>query len=150
MNKPDFNTCTLQEAADYCVFKIVEQGGACFSPELSQCVYTRESPYEEGVTWHCVVGWALPEDPAFEFCEEGVCHVVENYPELTPAVISNNLQAWRLLQMFHDTAANCKAYKNERDRERPLLERIQIFGIDTSAPHWAKWQKRRVAAGCHD
>ena len=55
MKKQDVDNMTLQEAVDYAMFKIVEQGGRCRSLQ-GLCAYGNA----EGK--HCAVGWLLDED----------------------------------------------------------------------------------------
>ena len=125
MNKPDLETCTLQEACDYAVFKIVEQGKQCLDYKL-RCRYGNQ----EGN--HCAVGWLLDHgDERLMKCGDTVMTLVSTYGDgELPSVIYENKSALRNLQYFHDD-------KTASSR-RGVLRDLSV-SIDTSAPQYKQW-----------
>jgi hypothetical protein len=126
MNKPDFETCTLQEACDYAVFKIVEQGGQCLSGK-NNCVYG------DGSGNHCAVGWLLDDsDEQLMNCGDAVIDLCAVYinSDGVPSVIQNNLVAFDRLQGFHDTGKATSRAMN--------LEFLSKH-IKTTAPQYQQW-----------
>jgi len=127
--KIDINNCTLQEAMDYAVQRMVEQGGRCGSRDRSgnfYCMYGND----EGK--HCAVGWLLPKDDRELMAYKGVARaLVCRYADRVPAVVRENVETMTYLQDFHDAR-----YRGGRERRRKELSRL---GIDTSGPHWQAW-----------
>ena len=139
MNRPDFDTCTLQEAADYCVKKIVEQGGPCHNGNW--CKYYREKPDGEH---RCVLGWAMPLKMAQENLEFAIHEMFEAEIERLPAVVRNNQRVWYLLQAFHDQAFNPNAYPELRNND--MLVELDKAGLDVNGDHWRQWEAIRQKA----
>lgn len=122
----DINNCTLQEAVDYAVKKIVEQGGQCAAP-CGACMYG------DGEGRHCAVGWLLPEeDRDLMDCGDGVDHLVHRYADRVPAVVRENVEAMAALQDFHDDGSRW-------GRVGRLHLLANEHNIDTSGPHWQAW-----------
>ena len=98
MEKPDLETCTLQEACDYAVFKIVEQGGRCIYGG-GGCAYGDENGN------HCAIGWLLDHDnEQLMRCGDDLNELTKVYSESIPKIIQNNLSVFNELQIFHDRA----------------------------------------------
>ena len=115
----------VQEACDYAVRKMVEQGGQC--KVQTTCVYGNEAGR------HCAVGWLLPEDSP-----DNIWNFVGNVEDLAgkhgdslPDVITENLYLMCHLQNFHD-AESWMA----REKYKRLLTRE---GINTKGEHWQQW-----------
>lgn len=121
MKPEDLNKLSLDEACQYAVKKIVEQGGRCLGN--TGCAYGDRQGN------HCAVGWLLDEtDQGLMGYPGGIGDLFG----LVPALIRNNMRAFQRLQAFHDSKeANwrvhyCRALQDEYD-------------IDTSGPHWQQW-----------
>ena len=117
---------TVQEACDYAVKKIVEQGGRCMAG--------RDCAYADGKGNHCAIGWLLPENTSQEVWDyvgdvEGL--IVQRAPDL-PEVVEKNLGTFKRLQDFHDLPA-----KVSRVSVRRTLR--EVHGINTSGEHWQQW-----------
>ena len=125
MNKPDLETCTLQEACDYAVFKIVEQGGQCLDYK-QRCRYGNQ----EGM--HCAVGWLLDhDDEQLMSCGDTVLSLVKISEDgELPSVIYENEVALSKLQYFHDD----KTSSSRMD----VLQGLSAY-IDISAPQYQQW-----------
>jgi len=124
----DINNCTLQEAMDYAVQRIVEQGGRCGKDEGGhfRCLYG------DGNGRHCGVGWLLPEDdPALMKTRMGIEGLVIAKRDRLPQMVAENVWAMSTLQRFHDAVTR-------RVRESCRKE-LSCLGIDTSGPHWQAW-----------
>ena len=110
---------TLQEACDYAVTKIVEQGGKC-TDKHGNCKY-------KNGTKHCAVGWLLDHDNADQMdYANDVIHMARNIP--VPKLIADNVQAFAVLQRFHDSRLNTRLH----------LVALKRY-IDTSAPQYQQW-----------
>lgn len=124
-NTFDINTATVQEACDYAVAKIVEQGGRCYDKYTECCLYGDRDK-------HCAIGWLLPhDDKELMQYDDGVGNLVFNYPEKVPSLIVDNIDVFRVLQELHDTK-----FSNSRNEH---IEQLQQKGIDTSAPQYQQW-----------
>lgn len=115
----------VQEACDYAVRKMVEQGGQC--KVQTTCVYGNAAGR------HCAVGWLLPEDSSeniWGFVGQ-VEDLVEKHGDTLPDIITENLYLMHILQSFHDTDSwfNREEYMNRLSRE----------GINTTGEHWRQW-----------
>lgn len=127
MKKELVDQMTLQEAFDFAVLKIVEQGGRCMNnQDASVCAYSNHQGY------HCAVGWLLDEsNKDLMNCSATVGYLGKHYPNSVPDLIKKNTGAFMHLQMFHDDRLKV-------DRERHLVE-IEDLGIDVSKPQWVSW-----------
>jgi hypothetical protein len=120
---------TLQEAFDFAVTKIVEQGDQCLDYD-GACAYTRKDK-------HCAVGWLLPDNNEMGEFEGDVEDLVKRFKEDVPAIVRKNREAFSVLQQFHDTAGNSK--------RRCLRRKIEEdYDVDTSGAHWEKWVKMGI------
>lgn len=125
MNKPNLETCTVQEACDYAVFKIVEQGERCLSNGGS-CAYSDRHGS------HCAVGWLLDTThPNLMNYSGSVRGLIREHEELVPEVIKQNTSLFVILQMFHDVAS-------QADRKEALVG-LNDKGINTDAPQYKQW-----------
>lgn len=127
----DIYNTTIQEACDYAVLKIVEQGGRCIDPN-GFCAYSDEKGN------HCAFGWLIT-DPKLKGVLKGVGTVDEilyKWSKLTNAEMPSvfkykpNTNVMELLQEFHDLF-------NQSDRKATLAE-LDTY-IDTSAPQYQQW-----------
>ena len=124
MNKPDLETCTLQEACDYALFKIVEQGTQCMSSK-GGCAYGDE----EGN--HCVVGWLLDTDNAeLMDCGDDVGELVKAYWDDVPSLVIKHSHFMMEFQDFHDDATSLG---------RAHVLRNLSKHIETDAPQYKQW-----------
>jgi hypothetical protein len=125
MKRPDFDTCTLQEACDYAVFKIVEQGGQCMR-DVNSCAYGND------VGEHCAIGWMLDhDDKQLMKCGDDVNALVCTYDAgQLPGIIYENLEPLDLLQVFHDV-------DHSKCRANNLSELSKH--INTTAPQYQQW-----------
>lgn len=130
MKSNELNEMTVQEACDYAVQKIVEQGKRCVTIQHGN----REMcSYGDGQGNHCAWGWLVPEDaPDYAELMSALGTIDELCMEYPHFVDDFNLDTFRALQRFHDSNQ-----KKLREIERAELQ--QCFGIDTSAPQWQAW-----------
>ena len=125
MIKPDLDTCTVQEACDYAVYKIVEQGEQCTTEGTNMCLYS------DGEGNHCAVGWLLdPEDKELMEVEGSVKGIVKEFKDRIPKLIIQHLYEFTALQELHDARPDERADK---------LILLQDEGIDTSKPQYEQW-----------
>jgi len=123
MKKEQVDKMTVQEAVDYTVLKIVEQGGRCLN-EKGKCRYA-DSDH------HCPVGWLLDPDDKSLMEFTGSVYGLTQHPELNiPTLIHQNVTVFGDLQNFHD-----KAEKYKRVLCLGYLSEV----IDTSAPQYQQW-----------
>lgn len=125
----EINKLSLQEACDYAVAKIVEQGVQCVDG-WDQCVYGNDKGQ------HCAIGWLLnPDDKEIsnfmgEAFSADVEVLAEEVREHLPAVVTHNLAIMKTLQQFHDT--------NRGVIRRYLLESLAA-NIDVDSPQYNEW-----------
>ena len=118
---------TAQEACDYSVQKLVEQGGRCYDVVKDVCMHS------DGQGNHCSIGWLLdPDNKALMNYNRGVQDVVDDFPKNVPQIIKDNRDLFTELQRFHD---------EPRSQRREILRDVLrvAHNIDTSAPHWQQW-----------
>ena len=123
----DINNCTVQEAVEYAVEKIVAQGGMCMSDDDIMCLYSIK-----GVdNIHCAVGWLLDHSKCdFSDYKGDLMSLIGNgYP--VPEIVKNNSFTFSLLQSFHDMD-----YKHRRLQ---VIQSLKRKGIDTSNPAFEVW-----------
>lgn len=129
MEKPNLETCTLQEACDYSVLKIVEQGGQCLSGK-GGCAYGDEKGN------HCAIGWLLDaSNKQLMSCGDDVTLLMSVFDCELPSVLYNNREAFNALQEFHD--ADCVT-----GREEFLNKLNESIGI--KAPQYQQWVEMGV------
>ena len=118
---------TAQEACDYSVQKLVEQGGRCYNVVDGVCVYG------DGHGNHCAIGWLLdPNNKDLMSYAGSFDDLPSSYPDEVPVIIHNNLDLFAALQDFHDKPDSIiREYYRNRLRYN--------YKIDTSAPHWQQW-----------
>ena len=123
MKKQDVDKMTVQEAVDFAVKKIVEQGGRCV--DNGSCLYGYEDK-------HCAVGWLLDEeDDELMEAGGGVIDMSDGYADTIPDLITDNLDVFIQLQGFHD-------YRS-KDNRVVRLDSLNSLGIDTSGEHFQQW-----------
>lgn len=122
----DINNCTVQEAVEYTVEKIVEQGGQCVD-DIGECMYKVEG--EDN--YHCAVGWLLDHSQYdYSKCNNTVRGLVEiGIP--VPDLIKDHLEIFSSLQVFHDS--NYRTYRED------YLSCLERYDIDTSNPAFQAW-----------
>jgi len=118
---------SAQEACDYSVQKIVEQGGRCYDVVDGVCMYG------DGHGNHCAIGWLLdPNNKEFMSYKGSFDDLPPSYPDEVPVIIHNNRDMFAALQDFHDKpGSHAREYYRNRLRDN--------YKIDTSAPHWQQW-----------
>ena len=118
---------SAQEACDYSVQKIVEQGGRCYNKARGRCLHS------DGQGNHCGIGWLLdPNNKELMNYDGGVQGVVDDFPDDVPQIIKDNLDMFAVLQDFHDATGS--------QRRESLRDVLRVaHNIDTSAPHWQQW-----------
>lgn len=118
MKKEDIDKMTLQEACDYAVNKLVEQGCQCIN-KGETCVYSDQAGN------HCAIGWLLDENDNTLMLFEGCVNSLNyNYDNKLPNIITDNLTLFTILQDFHDI--------NESAIRQLNLDRMyKEFNIDT-------------------
>lgn len=123
----DINTCTLQEAMDYAVKKIVEQGYRCYDEEESVCLYADDRG------GHCAIGWLLDHNDAELMNYVGGLEDIPNAlgKDRLPSLIYDNIYVFSWLQYFHDADEHGCRYRAQTQLGR--------HGIDTSGRHWQQW-----------
>ena len=125
MIKPDLDTCTVQEACDYAVYKIVEQGKQCNAEGGYKCLYS------DGKGNHCAVGWLLDhEDKELMEVDGSIRGIVKDSRFRIPKLIRQHLYQFTALQDLHDAGP----YEREL-----MLTRLEAEGIDTSKPQYEQW-----------
>ena len=118
---------SAQEACDYSVQKLVEQGGRCYHKARGRCLHS------DGQGNHCAIGWFLdPDNEDLMNYVQGVRDVVDDFQDEIPQIIKDNLDLFSELQRFHD-----QPYSIIREMCRDGLR--DNYKIDTSAPHWQQW-----------
>ena len=116
---------SAQEACDYSVQKIVEQGKRCMNDGL--CAHS------DGQGNHCAIGWMLdPDNKELMNYDEGVQGMVDKFPDDVPQIIKDHVCLFEDLQNFHDQPGPL----NREMRRNRLRDN---YKIDTSAPHWQQW-----------
>jgi hypothetical protein len=126
MKKENVDKMSLQEAMDFSINKIVEQGGRCMID--NNCAYGNNKGQ------HCAVGWLLDEDNvALMRAGGGVSSLVLNHAPALPQLILENEKQFRCLANFHDSPIG--------DRMNSLsYSELKAGGIDvTTNPNWDKW-----------
>lgn len=116
----------LQQAVNYSVSKIVQQGSRC----MRVTDVSADCAYGDGEGNHCSVGWLLDHNNGVLMAWDGsVNDLVKLFP--IPEVISSNIDVFRVLQLFHD------AYTS---KERMIsLRALEHQGINISHEDFDKW-----------
>jgi hypothetical protein len=128
MKLEELNAMTVQEACDYAVKKIVEQGCRCM--QWNDCSYVGVNG-ETGETIHCAVGWLLPDDSELMDIPQSIKDMIDNYGDKVPAIIRNNREVFKNLQSFHDGES--------RHYREAFGERLAKEGIDTTPEQYQQW-----------
>ena len=92
----------LKESIDYAVEAIVKQGGRCMAPgSKNACAY---GGIEPGDDRHCFIGHLLdPDNSDLMNSGQGVHSLSQNFESVIPAIISDNIRLFCILQRFHDS-----------------------------------------------
>jgi hypothetical protein len=128
MKKEDVDKMTLQEAMDYSINKLVEQGGQCTLRGSGGCAYGNSKGQ------HCAIGWLLDEDNKGLMQADGSSDkMIRDYYPYIPDLIKKNRDLFFYFQIFHDEdEKNCRSDK--------LNEMAKDYGIDVETnPNWNKW-----------
>lgn len=125
MKKEHVDKMSLQEAMDYSVFKIVEQGGQCLSLLFGGCSYGSDGK-------HCAIGWLLDEDIKYlmEYPTD-ITLLVKEKPEFIPNLIIENVGVFSLLQDFHDNKF--------RERREFFRNQLKKEGVNVDSKYWLEW-----------
>ena len=118
---------SAQEACDYSVQKLVEQGGRCYDVVDGVCMYG------DGHGNHCAIGWLLdPNNKDLMSYAGSFDDLPSSYPDEVPVIIHNNRDLFTELQRFHD---------EPRSQRREILRDVLrvAHNIDTSGDHWQQW-----------
>lgn len=130
MKPEQVDAMSLQQAMDFAVKKIVEQGKRCTDADDDGCVYG------DSAGNHCAVGWLLdennPELMGYAGGVEGLCTLAHSHKQQIPDLLFNNAGAFETLQGFHDVVN-----KTRRVDYMNLLK--DTYGIDISGAHWQQW-----------
>lgn len=131
MDTLNIDHCTLQEACDFAVRKIVEQNYRCVQQDditgKVECMYSDD---EGG---HCAIGWLLPEETLKQLngYVGDVGMMMAEDVEL-PEIIRENTGAFMKLQEFHDW--------EDFSMRQDVMNRLRdSYHIDTSGEHWQQW-----------
>lgn len=127
MKKELVDQMTLQEAFDFAVTKIVEQGCRAMMDAGHRCAYLNSEGHR------CAASWLLDETNKRMMKENvRVTDLVHEYEDDVPKLMLNNSLAFDYLQLFHD-----QPYSHERIIiSNELTER---FDIDTTGKPWKDW-----------
>lgn len=121
MTNFDINNCTVQEACDYAIKQLVNQGKRCVNGD---CVY------DDGNGNHCAIGWLLDHDDGdLMGFVGGFMHLMVEHKGKLPTLIRKNAEVFDRLQDVHD------------DPHRYNLEMLERMGVDTSGNHWEEWMR---------
>lgn len=119
----EFNS--VQEACDYVVQKIVEQGGQCVDLD-GNCWY------KDNRGNHCAMGWLLdPINKNIKNSDQALYELIYDFGDVIPQIIKDNEGVFSILQEFHDAK-----YASVRIQRRKCL---RDCGIDTSKPQYQQW-----------
>jgi len=130
VKKEDVDKMTLQEAMDYAIDKIVEQGGRCMS-RSDRCAYGNDKGQ------HCAVGWLLDEEnEELMSYKGGVVELLGMFEGHVPELIEIEHRAFEDFQNLHDA--------EREDGEPGRADFCNILrkehGIDTTTnPSWGIW-----------
>jgi len=126
---------TLQQAADFAVEKIVQQGKQCGQLQAGkmQCLYS------DGKGNHCAVGWLLNHnDKKLMASTAGIETLVEiekiYQTETLPDIIKCNPFFFARLQQFHDGTTS-----KQRKLTLNSLKNEYEDKVDFSSPNWQQW-----------
>ena len=129
----DINNCTLQEAMDYAVQRMVEQGGRCGKDEHGhfRCLYG------DGNGRHCGVGWLLPEDDAALMkATMGIQGLVIAKRDRLPKLVVENVEAMAALQGLGYTRitnhGTLEAARQARAEQAPAMTACTAAGVDAA------------------
>lgn len=116
----------LQEAFDFVVDKLAEQKVRCMGSDLSGCSYGNEKDH------HCAVGWLLDYDneKMMSFRGDLKSLMVDVGRHKVPVVIQDNIEAFTILQDFHD---------DSRRIEREATKTKLAYYFDVSNPNVDIW-----------
>lgn len=118
----------LQESFDYTVNKMVEQGTQCMDDDES-CVYGNS----EGQ--HCAVGWLLDHSNKLLMSHSGtVKSLIEEYADIVPEVIKENVECFNLIQTLHD-------FDGVETRRGIATKINELYSLDISNPNLEIWIK---------
>lgn len=130
MKKEAVDKMSLQEAMDYAINKLVEQGGRCIGRN-DRCVYGNDKGH------HCAVGWLLDEDHEdLMRLTGGVLGLLGGFDEDVPELIEIEHLAFQAFQSLHDS--------HFKDGESGRVDFLTILrrehGVDTTTnPNWHRW-----------
>jgi len=93
----DLNSCTLKEAINYSLTKVIEQGGPAVAKN-GPCMYIAGER-------RCVIGWLIDHSKVDLTKFEGPLQfLLEKHPDVIPDIVKRNLSTFSILQTVHDAA----------------------------------------------
>ncbi len=100
----NIESCTLKEAIEYSLNKLIEQGGACM--RHGDFHTTPFCAYSDGQGKHCAIGWLLDHKNyiLMEF-EGGVRELKNKFGFMLPRIINQEINVFNSFQYIHDIAA---------------------------------------------
>jgi hypothetical protein len=124
MKPEELEKMTIQQACDYAVKQIVDQGG--------QCVIGDNCSYSNGKGQYCVIGWLLDESNS-EMMEYlgSVSDLIDCFKDELPSFFDDHEVVLNYLQSFHDHSIG-------QNRHHQLFY-LAMLGIDVTGGHWKKW-----------
>lgn len=128
MKREKVDALTPQEACDYAVEFIAEQGSQCVNLDDG-----KTTCYSDEDGKFCSIGCLLDNNnKTLIRSGETVASLVADIPSVMPKLIINNPALFQMLQGFHDFS--------RKDWRQDMREGIsRQFKIKTDAPHWQAW-----------
>lgn len=124
MLKIEVDKMSVQEACDFAMSKITEQGSQCTNLSGS-CLYSNKGK-------HCSVGWLLDENnPELMQYSGTVNGLVYTFPDAVPELLKKNINLFRSLQELHDTSSI--------QGRKKAIHMLAKFIDTTVEPHWNNW-----------
>lgn len=137
----DLDTCTLQEACDYAIRKIVEQGKPCMD-DSGGCRYIMSSP-TPGKEERCVFGHLLPKGYDVQFCDDSAFDLIDNwknwFDDETPNLFVVQPNVFNELQKIHDLYSSY-SWSDKGKMWVSAICNLRSIGIDVSGKHWHAWR----------
>ena len=122
MDIKEVDAMTVQQAIEYSLDKLVQQGERCRDGHV--CTYG------DGEGNHCAVGWLLDARAEALMRYEGSVREIAGKFSI-PELIKNNIEVFSLLQAFHDDARG--------HGRRNILNRLSELDVDISHPNFQAW-----------
>lgn len=119
ISKEKVDKMTLQEACDYAIAKLIEQGDRCMSGFC--CVY------DDGEGNHCAIGHLMSTIALSKIAlDDAIYSITKEFQLYLPDLIVDNIDAFSILQTFHDQAG----YEKREESLCELAAYIDVTGED--------------------